>query len=408
MIDKNGIRQLCYVARVTAIEPIEGADRVEVARVGGWTCMVPKGAFQPGSLGIFFEVDSKVPATEPFAFMEKRKYHVKVQKFFKGTVISDALFMAPADFGWESRKDENGEDYLYVDGINASYREGDFLTDALGVTYYEVEDQRRKSNGPDKYARMAARHPKIFKNPIVRKLYKTNFGKKLLFFFFGRKVKKTEWPAWVVKTDEERVQNLTRALEAYSSMRWIATEKIDGTSTTFTMRRPKGMFAKPEMLVCSRNVVFDKPDKKCFYETNVYTEMAEKYNMENVLLRLLESNPDAEWVTIQGETYGEGVQKRDYSMKGHDFMAFNLIFSNTGRKNSIAMRNILEGNFGIPCVPIVAEDMEIPNDVDAILDMAGGPSKVDGLPREGIVFRSTDGVYSFKAVDKNFILKYHG
>lgn len=406
MLNKDNIRELAYIMRVSKIEPIPNYDRVELATLNGWHCIVPKGQFQVGGLGIYFEIDSKVPASNPaFSFMEKRKYHVKTQKMCG--VISEGLFMAPADFGWVEYQDGDGQYYVHDKEHNVSYREGDFLTEVLGVTYYEVEDQRRKSNGPDKYARMAARHPKVFKNPIVRKLYKTNFGKKLLFLFFGRKVKKTEWPAWVVKTDEERVQNLTRALEAYSGMRWIATEKIDGTSTTFTMRKPKGMFAKPEMLVCSRNVVFDKPNKKCFYETNVYTEMAEKYDMETVLKVLLQTNPDAEWVTIQGETYGEGVQKRDYSMKGHDFMAFNLIFSNTGRKNSIEMKRLLEDAFRIPCVPIVAEDMEIPNDVDAILDMAGGPSKVDGLPREGIVFRSTDGVYSFKAVDKNFILSYH-
>ena len=44
MLDKSGTRQLAYVVYVDAIEPIPGRDRVECARVGGWTCMVPKDA----------------------------------------------------------------------------------------------------------------------------------------------------------------------------------------------------------------------------------------------------------------------------------------------------------------------------------------------------------------------------
>ena len=46
MLNKHGERELAYVVTIDAVEPISGRDRVECARVGGWTCMVPKGAFQ--------------------------------------------------------------------------------------------------------------------------------------------------------------------------------------------------------------------------------------------------------------------------------------------------------------------------------------------------------------------------
>ena len=238
---KTNERELAYVARVTEIVPIEGADRVEVAKIQGWTCMVAKGAFQVGDLGVFFEADSKVPEKEPFLFMEKRHYKVKVQKFFKGTVISDGLLMSFADFGLKDGK----------------YAEGDFLTKELGITYAEAEDNKRKANSTDKYKKMAQRHPQLFQNPIIKKFYKTNFGKKVLFLFFGKKKdKKSGWPAWVVKTDEERIQNLASRIKEFQNEKWIATEKIDGTSTTFTL---KGKGRKQEYHVCSRNVAFDTP-----------------------------------------------------------------------------------------------------------------------------------------------------
>ena len=390
---KTNERELAYVARVTEIRPIEGADRVEVAKINGWTCMVGKGDFQVGDLGVFFEADAKVPETEVFDFMAKRKYKVKVQKFFKGTVISDGLLMPVSAFGWTA------EDVV----------EGEFLTKKLGVTYADAEDNKRKKNTGDKYKKMAQRHPKLFKNPIIRKIYKTNLGKKILFLFFGKKKdKKNAWPHWVVKTDEERCQNQPfRFHGERKNEDFVATEKIDGTSTTFTMLNDR----KKELIVCSRNVVFDKPDKTCYYDSNVYLEMAEKYNMRNVLMSLLKDNyPDATFVTVQGETYGANIQKRDYGLSVHRLAVFNVIIGNkdgsTVRLNPMDMKAVMDC-YEVPTVPIIDTDFVIPNTCDELLKMADGESKIDGGMREGLVFRSLDGTDSFKAVSNKFLLKYH-
>ena len=268
-----------------------------------------------------------------------------------------------------------------------------------------LHPERAKAAAADKYKRMAQRHGELFSHQPYRWLMKRDWGKKLLFLFFGKKRdKKTAWPSWVVKTDEERVQNMPWILNDKEP--WIATEKIDGTSTTFIMKR--GKFGRRNIYVCSRNVVFDKPDRKCFYETNVYTEMAEKYNMEKVLSALLDAYPEAEWVTIQGETFGPGIQKREYSLKEHDFRAFNLIMSNTGRWSSTSMKAELEENFNIPCVPILDTKFILPDTVEELLTYATGKSVFDKEMREGIVFRSLDGSKSFKAVSNEFLLKYHG
>ena len=63
---------------------------------------------------------------------------------------------------------------------------------------------------------------------------------------------------------------------------------------------------------------------------------------------------------------------------------------------------------GISCVDIVDEHFIIPATCDELLAAAGGASTIDGGMREGLVFRSYDGIKSFKAVDNNFLLKYHG
>ena len=411
MLNKNGERELAYVVHIDNIIPIEGADRVEQAIVGGWHIMVRKGQFQIGDLAIYFEIDSKVPEKPEFEFLAAKHYKVKTQKYFKGTVISQGLLMSAEDFGWENTTGgQFADDAPIIKRPDGSYLiEGDFLTKELGVTYAEAEDNKRKANSADKYKKMAQRRPNIFKKKWAQWMMRRNWGKKVMFFFFGKKKdKKSEWPTWVVKTDEERIQNLVYMIPTFQNEKWIPTEKIDGTSTTFTMKR--GKRGKNDFFICSRNVVFDKPDKKCFYETNVYTEMAEKYDIENVLKSILDENKDLLFVTIQGETYGEGVQKRDYSIKGHDFMAFNLIFGDANgvptRKNPMDMSSILS-SYKIPCVPFF-EPIELPDTCDEILALAEGASAVDGLPREGLVFRTLDGCRSFKAVDNGFLLKYHG
>jgi len=409
MLNKNSERELAYVVLIDGIESIPGYDRVEQAIVGGWRIIVQKGQFSIGDPAIYFEIDSKVPSDrECFAFLEKRSYKVKTLKMCK--TISQGLLMHAKDFGWTTceMESDTGEIRGIVDANgNTHYPidESRFLTKELGVTYADAEDNARKAPSVDKYKKMAQRHPNIFKKPWARWLMKRPWGRKLMFVFFGKKKdKKNGWPAWVEKTDEERVQNMPWILKDEGT--WIATEKIDGSSTTFTMRR--GKRGKKEFYVCSRNVCFDSVEKPCYYDTNIYWEMAKKYNMYEVLSILLDKFPKEEWITIQGETYGEGVQKRDYTCTCHEFAAFNLIMSTTGRWNSEKMRKLLT-IYKIPTVPLLGTlNINQFANVDEILAYAEGSSVIDALPREGIVFRSEDGTKSFKAVSNNFLLKYHG
>lgn len=412
-------RELCYVTIIEEIREIPGYDRVEHARVGGWWVIVQKGQFHVGDPAIYFEIDSRVPSDrECFAFLEKRNYKVKTLKMCK--VISQGLLMHPSDFGWEwhSERMFNTEfQPVVIDDKGNEHRLNDetrFLTKELGVIYADSEDNQRKAPSIDKYKKMAQRHPKIFKQGWARWMMKRDWGKKVMFALFGKqKDKKNNWPVWVQKTDEERVQNMPWILNDEGE--WIITEKLHGSSTTFTMKRAHGVFnRKNQFYVCSRNVCFDSIDKPCYYDINIYWEMAKKYNMYEVLNSLLEHMPNAEWVTIQGETFGSGVQRRDYSIPWHDFRAFNLITSDRGRWNSVAMKNLLENGYDVPCVPIIDCHFEFSalgaenERMDNLLKMATGDSLLDDKPREGFVLRSSDGTRSFKAVSNEFLLKYHG
>ena len=401
-------RELVYIVKIDEIRSIPNYDRVEHARVGGWWVIVKKDQFKVGDPAIYIEVDSKVPEEEPFMFLAAKHFKVKTQKMCKGTAISQGLLMHPYDFGCEIQNDNLGECIITAKNPKRFFKIGDFLTEELKFTYAEAEDNKRKANSVDKYKKMAQRRPDLFKKPWARWLMKREWGRRVMFIFFGKqKDKKGGWPSWVVKTDEERCQNMPWLFPGNPDEKWIATEKVDGTSTTTTLR---GKGRKEEFYVCSRNVVFDTPEKGCYYDTNVYLEMAEKYKFYDVLKDLKEKY-NLLFITMQGETYGEGIQKRTYGLKGHDFKAFNLIFGyksgEVQRFNPIEMTNIL-AKYNIPCVDIVDEQFIIPATCDELLTIAEGKSAIDGGMREGLVFRSYDGAKSFKAVSNPFLLKYHG
>lgn len=407
MLNKDGQRELAYLARVDAIKPIEGKDRVECAVVGGWTIMVRKDQFKPGDIGIYFEIDSKVPVREEFEFLAPKHYKIKTQKY--GKFYSQGLLMHPNDFGWvysvegtgvESLIDKNGKAHCIDD-------ESKFVTKEFGVTYAVAEDNKRKFAGSvDPYKKMTQRNHKLFRHQPFRWIMKRTWGKKFLFIFFGKKRDKRGWPEWVKKTDEERIENMEWILENKNS--WIVTEKIDGTSTTFTLKKNK--IGKPDFYVCSRNVVFDKPSKECYYDSNVYLEMAEKYDIERKMIHMLHLHPEWKWVTIQGETYGAGIQKNNYGLDCHKFAAFNLITSDRGRWNSEEMVNYLVKGFGIPCVPIIHRNYILPDTVEELREFVHSEKSLVHLKhkmKEGIVFRDFEGVRSFKCVDPEYLVKMH-
>ena len=115
MLNKNNERELVYVVKVDDILPIDGADKVEVAVVNGWRVLVQKEQFKPGDLAIYFEIDSKVPPTEPFEFLQQRDYKIKTQKFFKGTVISQGLLMSAENFGGKQTAIEDNGTVLVLE-----------------------------------------------------------------------------------------------------------------------------------------------------------------------------------------------------------------------------------------------------------------------------------------------------
>ena len=390
----NDKRALAYTVTVDEIREIPGYDRVEHARVGGWWIIVAKADnIKVGDMCVYFEVDSKVPATdERFAFLEKRNYKVKTLKMCK--VFSQGLLMPIALFPELGANPE-----IHTD-----------VTDTLGIKYAVDEDNERKAakvNKNKKYQSMAARHAKLFKKPFFRWLMRREWGRKLLFVFFGKKKDNPRgWPThfeFIHKTDEERCENLPWVLGYERPL--IVTEKLDGTSTTFILER-KGR-NKYEFYVLSRNVRQADEKQECYHDHNIYWDMAFKYDVENKLRDYLERNPELTYVCLQGESVGS-VQGNPLKLTEDDFYVFNFIDSEFGRYESTLGREIVEF-WGMKWVPILDTNFMMPTDMEEFKQMATAPSVVNpSVMREGIVLRDPTNDFSFKNVSREYLMKHNG
>lgn len=358
------MRTLASVKAISALTPIVGKDRIVLAMVDGWSVIVRKDEYEVGDLCVYVEIDSIVPERPEFEFLREKGFRVKTMKM-AGVVSQGICFpMSILPQG----------DYL----INQD------VTDLLGIRQYTGTMDSdpapgSKDNERCKYPRLLMRM-RWFRSLVLPKKERGSF------------------PVFISKTDETRIQNIPHVLQD-KSIRWVATEKIDGQSGTFALVRHKSKIPflkdKYEFIVCSRN------NRLCTPDNSSYWSVVRKYNIERVLRNLIGHD---DWIAVQGECIGPKIQKNKYNVSEYDLYVFNLIRPN-GRYDSITASKICE-ECGLKFVPIIEEGIVLPDTVREVLVYAHGKSQLFDTLREGVVFRSYNGRQSFKAVDPLFLLKH--
>lgn len=330
------MRKLATVRRVHAIRPIDGADRIELAEVDGWKCVIKKGEFRPGDLVIYCEIDSFLPIREEFEFLRKSSYkRMGDQEGFRlRTVklrgqISQGLLLAATVVG---RTVELGED----------------VTDELGIVKYEA--------------------------PIPACLNGQVLG---------------GFPAWIAKTDEERIQNLAEEYPSYLGTEFYVSEKVDGTS--FTAYLHDGSFG-----VCGRNWCYAEDD------ANSYWIAARKYGLPEQMPRLNRS------LAIQAELIGPGIQKNRYAVKEPQLYVFNIFDIDASTYVEKQEMESLSRELGLGVVPFI-EVRQPPATIEEILQLAEGKSLLNpATDREGLVWVHGSGNdrISFKTISNRFLAKH--
>jgi RNA ligase (TIGR02306 family) len=353
------IRQLVTIRRVSALNPIEGADAIELAQIDGWGVVVKKGELHVNDEVLYFELDCLLPVADPrFAFL-KRSHIVDGIEYHRLKTIrlrgqySQGLAIPLAQF---PEFDVNNG---YLHGIDSP-------AELLGVIKYE----------PDVPAQMRGKIAGNFPTHLAR------------------------------KTDSERVQNLGMHFLAPSlsdyywgegkprnffNYNWTATEKIDGTSCTVSKD------AEGVLHVCSRNWELSPSDKSSFTEhaENIYFKMVREYELEDWL---------APGTTLQFEIFGEGIQKNPLGIKGNSIALFNV------ETDRIVVPREQWVNTKLPLAPVY--DVPFPKSVEEAVAQVDGLKSLINPERqaEGIVW-TTDQVVpfldrnTFKSINNRYLLK---
>lgn len=186
-------------------------------------------------------------------------------------------------------------------------------------------------------------------------------------------------------------ENVPWVLQA--TEKWIKTEKCDGTSCTFAVDRLKKGKDKFDFIVCSRNVRQADRGQDCYHESNIYWELADKYDIEKILTQFaIENNYNR--VVLQGEGVGS-VQGNPYKFTENKLFVFNLIIDGV-RVGTMEMADFCK-NHGLISVPIIDMDYELPKTMEEMKLEADGYSELNPkVKREGFVYRTQNGQQSFK------------
>lgn len=356
------MRQLATIRRISDIRPIPGADRIVVAQVDGWECVVQKDEFHVGDTIVYVEVDSIVPERPEFEFLRDRKFRVRTIKL-RGQV-SQGLVLPLT---------------ILPEG---NYPMGSDVTSILGIKKYDPEAAQE--------ALLAQKQPQKPKSKLGQLLMRFKWYRKL----FMKPKRKGGFPDWIAKTDETRIQNLTTLfdIERKNWTKFSVTEKVDGQSATYYLRKLSRR--KYEFGVCSRNIHLSTPDNSSYWT------VARKYDIENVLKKLI---GEYETVVLQGEICGNQIQGNKYHISGYELFAFNLIYPD--HKCGTAEIKDLLAPFGIKTVPIVEEGKVLPDTIAELVEYSKGKSTVrKEQKREGVVMRNVQKNISFKVINPDFLL----
>ena len=319
---KDHERKLATVRRIREISPIIAADSLECARVGGWAVVIRKGQFKAGDMAIYLEIDSWVPhelapflskGGEPRIYKGIAGRRLRTLKL-RGQLSQGLLLPLPAQSGFIL---------------------GDDVTDLLGVKLYEL--------------------------PIPAVLQGSAKG---------------EFPAFIPRTKQERVQNLEVGL--FQGRTFEVTEKLNGTSMTVYVDGVMGFG------VASRNLDL------CRNDVSSYWVAAHKARLFDILETCSITSAN---YALQGELVGEGIQGNPYKLRGCEFRLFDVFDIGKGKYLTPKERRGFASIHGIDHVPVLSKEYSprVGSGYGDVIAMAIGDSDFSPCaPREGAVFRCVD------------------
>lgn len=339
MLETNE-RKLCTIRTVTDILPHGNADALELAMIDGWQAVVKKGEFKQGDTVLYVEADAVLPIHPVFEFLRKSCYVKRdwIEGFRLKTIKlrgerSQGLILSVSIL-----KNFTSEPLIPSDTD---------LDSLIGIVKWD---------------------PPL--DATLRGQAKGNF------------------PSFIPKTNQERVQNMKfHSLDAEPGV-WEVTEKLDGTSGTFYVRGEA-------FGVCSRNLELKIGEEN---EDNTYVRIALGLGLEQKI-RSTGRN-----LAVQGEIVGPAIQKNPYGLKTPELFVFDIFDIDAQDYVRPHERHLLLEQMKLKSAPVIGIKA-LPDTLQALLEVADGKSVLNpSVAREGYVYKHINKDVSFKVISNEWLL----
>ena len=284
----ENLNSVCYIATINEINPIEGADNIELAVVGGWNCITKKGEQKIGDLVMVATTDAIVP----FELSEKMGV----------------------------------TNYLRKGGRVRTVKLRGVYSECLIIPIQHIPFMENYYDGKDMMK--------------VMDIYKYEPPVKMVQLAGGKKIRYQDNPNFHVYYKFPNLKNVPGMFTEEDTVE--ITRKIHGTNARYgIVKKLKLSFFEKlkrffgfadkwieyEFVVGSHNVEKGS-DSNGFYDTNVWYEIEKKYNIKQKLWDYVKSSDYdiiGDGITLYGEIYGAGIQKGyDYGLKEIEFVGFDV------------------------------------------------------------------------------------
>jgi len=334
-------RKMATIRKIDALRPIEGADAIECAIVGGWTCVVKRGEYSVGDLAVYCEIDSFIP-TAIAPFLTKPGHYAKTFEGVEGERLRTVKLRGQLSQGLLLDR------YTVLDKVGEIY-EGMDVSEVLGITKYEA--------------------------PIPAELAGEVKGM---------------FPSVIPKTDQERIQNLSAEFEEWKAeeLTWEVTEKLDGSSMTVYVM-------DGEVGVCSRNLDLKRNPDNSLWRAAIRHDLEEK-------LKIAGGNIAVQGELIGNGIQGNKYKMRDQDFYVYDIYDIDAgrYYTPAERK---AFVEVFKLNH-CPVLHSNTELIESVESLLKLAEGKSVMGTV-GCEREGLVFKCNEKSVSFKAISNRFLLK---
>ncbi len=311
----ENLDSVCYINKINKIEPIEGADKIELCTVNGWTSVTQKGIHKEGDLVLCITTDAVIPESLATNWgcinYLRNKSRVRTVKL-KG-VYSECILIPLTDLN-------------YID-----LQEGVDMMHILKIFKYEPPIKEVIVSVPKVYFKWDKIHKFSMWRSFVN--YKINKLKNKFKKYYRDNV---NFDKYYKFPNQKNTPHMFSDLDVV-----VITRKMHGTNARYgimkknlitPLDRLKQLFGNEwinyEYVYGSHNVEKGS-DSQGFYSTDVWADVAKNYEIKEKLWKYVKKHhtPSSlgKGIILYGEIFGEGIQKNyDYSCKNHTLESFDI------------------------------------------------------------------------------------